>query len=162
MRVFAIGDLHLAGGTGKTMDRFGEHWHDHDQKIFDAWKRIVCDDDLVLVAGDTSWAMRLERSSARPRTDRANAGAQAAGQRQSRLLVGITIEDEPGAAPIDQDPSGQLDHRQSDRSGGHARVGLSQRLTLSKSRTRKSTNARSGACARRLTRFAAARASSML
>ncbi|HJZ68867.1 MAG TPA: metallophosphoesterase [Blastocatellia bacterium] len=60
MRVFAIGDLHLAGGTGKTMDRFGEHWRDHDRKIFDAWQRSVLDDDLVLIAGDTSWAMRFE------------------------------------------------------------------------------------------------------
>lgn len=60
MRVFAIGDLHLAGGTGKTMDRFGEHWRDHDRRIFEAWERTVCDEDLVLVVGDTSWAMRLE------------------------------------------------------------------------------------------------------
>ncbi len=60
MRVFAIGDLHLAGGTGKTMDRFGEHWRDHDRKIFEAWQRTVSNNDLVLVAGDTSWAMRLE------------------------------------------------------------------------------------------------------
>lgn len=60
MRVFAIGDLHLAGGTGKTMDRFGEHWRDHDRKIFEAWQRSVHHDDLVLIAGDTSWAMRWE------------------------------------------------------------------------------------------------------
>ena len=60
MRVFAIGDLHLPGGTGKTMDRFGDHWLNHDQKIFDAWERLVSKDDLVIVAGDTSWAMRLE------------------------------------------------------------------------------------------------------
>ncbi|MFY9554549.1 MAG: metallophosphoesterase [Blastocatellia bacterium] len=60
MRVFAIGDLHLAGGTGKTMERFGEHWRHHDQKVFDAWDRIVCEDDLVVIAGDTSWAMKLE------------------------------------------------------------------------------------------------------
>lgn len=60
MKVFAIGDLHLAGGTGKTMDRFGEHWRDHDKKIFDAWEWTVDDDDLVLIVGDTSWAMRLE------------------------------------------------------------------------------------------------------
>jgi len=60
MRLFAIGDLHLAGGTGKTMERFGEQWRDHDRKIFDAWARTVRDDDLVLVVGDTSWAMRLE------------------------------------------------------------------------------------------------------
>lgn len=42
------------------MDRFGEHWRDHDRKIFDAWERTVRNDDVVLVAGDTSWAMRLE------------------------------------------------------------------------------------------------------
>src|SRR6185503_10646715 len=28
MRVFAIGDMHLEGGTGKTMDRFGQNWRD--------------------------------------------------------------------------------------------------------------------------------------
>ena len=60
MRVFAIGDLHLEGNTGKTMDRFGEHWRDHDRKIFEAWQQIVGEDGLVLIAGDTSWAMRLE------------------------------------------------------------------------------------------------------
>ena len=62
MKVFAIGDLHLAGGTGKTMDRFGEHWRNHDQKIFEAWEREVSNDDLVLVVGDTSWAMRLQEA----------------------------------------------------------------------------------------------------
>jgi uncharacterized protein len=60
MKVFAIGDLHLAGGTGKTMERFGEHWRDHDRKLFEAWERTVRKDDVVLVVGDTSWAMRLE------------------------------------------------------------------------------------------------------
>lgn len=42
------------------MDRFGEHWRDHGQRVFDAWERAVRDEDLVLVVGDTSWAMRLE------------------------------------------------------------------------------------------------------
>src|SRR5262245_12995703 len=60
MRLFAIGDLHLAGGTGKTMDRFGDHWRDHDTKIFSAWQEVSRDDDLLIIAGDTSWAMRLE------------------------------------------------------------------------------------------------------
>src|SRR5436853_786218 len=59
MRIFAIGDLHLAGGTDKTMDRFGDHWRDHDRKIFAAWQRLAQDDDLSLIVGDTSWAMRL-------------------------------------------------------------------------------------------------------
>ena len=62
MRIFAIGDLHLAGGTAKTMDRFGEHWRNHDRKIFEAWERTVSNDDLVLVVGDTSWAMRLHEA----------------------------------------------------------------------------------------------------
>ena len=60
MRVFAIGDMHLAGGAGKTMDRFGDHWIDHDLRIFSAWDAIGSHDDLLIVAGDTSWAMRLE------------------------------------------------------------------------------------------------------
>lgn len=59
MRIFAIGDMHLAGGTDKTMDRFGDHWRDHDRKIFGAWEHLAQDDDLLLIAGDTSWAMRL-------------------------------------------------------------------------------------------------------
>jgi len=62
MRIFAIGDMHLAGGTLKTMDRFGDHWRDHDHKIFDSWERLAQDDDLLLIAGDTSWAMRLDEA----------------------------------------------------------------------------------------------------
>lgn len=68
MKIFAIGDLHLAGGTGKTMDRFGEQWRDHEIRIFEAWTRLVNDDDLVVVAGDTSWAMKL--ADALPDLDR--------------------------------------------------------------------------------------------
>ncbi len=42
------------------MDRFGENWRDHDRKIFEAWERDGSDDDLLLIVGDTSWAMRIE------------------------------------------------------------------------------------------------------
>jgi predicted phosphohydrolase len=63
MRVFAIADLHLEGGTGKTMDRFGDHWRGHDRKIFDAWESCGRDDDLLVIAGDTSWAMRLNEAA---------------------------------------------------------------------------------------------------
>src|SRR5262249_62016494 len=62
MRVFAIGDLHLEGGTGKTMDRFGDNWIGHDRKIFEAWDRIGSDDDLLILAGDTTWAAKLDEA----------------------------------------------------------------------------------------------------
>ncbi|HEY7915005.1 MAG TPA: metallophosphoesterase [Blastocatellia bacterium] len=64
MRVFAIGDMHLEGGTGKTMEKFGEHWRDHDRKIFDAWQQVGQDDDLLVIAGDTSWAMKIDTAKA--------------------------------------------------------------------------------------------------
>ncbi len=60
--VFAIADLHLPGDSGKTMERFGQEWTDHDQKIADCWKKRVGEEDLVLVAGDISWAMTLEEA----------------------------------------------------------------------------------------------------
>jgi uncharacterized protein len=56
--------MHLEGGTGKTMDRFGDNWRNHDQKIFESWNQIGSADDLLLVVGDTSWAMRLEEARA--------------------------------------------------------------------------------------------------
>ena len=57
-RIFAIGDLHLAHGVDKPMDKFGENWRDHPAKMAAGWDGNVGDDDLVLVCGDSSWAMR--------------------------------------------------------------------------------------------------------
>lgn len=59
-RVFAISDLHLPGGDDKSMDLFGSHWQDHFEKIALDWVRKVSPNDLVLLPGDISWAMRLE------------------------------------------------------------------------------------------------------
>ena len=64
MRVFAIGDLHLEGGSGKTMDRFGPQWIGHDRKIFDGWDAIGLDTDLLILAGDITWATRLQEAVA--------------------------------------------------------------------------------------------------
>ena len=44
------------------MDRFGENWRDHDRKIFESWERIGREDDLLLIVGDTTWAMRFEEA----------------------------------------------------------------------------------------------------
>lgn len=47
----------------KPMDVFGEKWIQHEEKIIDAWKKKVTDDDIVLIPGDISWAMKLEMAA---------------------------------------------------------------------------------------------------
>jgi predicted phosphohydrolase len=64
MAVFAIADLHLAFSVDKPMDRFGPQWVGHPEKIARAWRAAVGPQDTVLVAGDTSWAMRLDEARA--------------------------------------------------------------------------------------------------
>ncbi|QSX04895.1 metallophosphoesterase [Sedimentibacter sp. zth1] len=63
MRVFAIGDLHLDSTRKKPMDIFGQNWIGHEQKIFDNWRENVLDDDMVLIPGDISWAIKLEEAN---------------------------------------------------------------------------------------------------
>lgn len=58
--VFAISDLHLSFARPKPMDIFGSHWIDHPQKIASAWKSKVTENDIVVIGGDVSWAMKLE------------------------------------------------------------------------------------------------------
>jgi predicted phosphohydrolase len=60
MRFFAIGDLHLDSKKEKPMDIFGENWIEHEEKIIRNWQESVSDDDLVLLPGDISWAIKLE------------------------------------------------------------------------------------------------------
>lgn len=62
MKIFALGDLHLAGSVSKSMEIFGENWKDHDKKIKKNWERVVRDEDIVLIPGDISWAMTLEEA----------------------------------------------------------------------------------------------------
>lgn len=63
MRVFAIADLHMSGGSlNKSMDIFGQAWQNHMQKISSDWQSRVSNEDLVLIPGDISWAMSLEQA----------------------------------------------------------------------------------------------------
>jgi hypothetical protein len=62
MKVFAISDLHLSLGRPKPMDVFGPAWENHAEKIRDNWHLSVSDSDVVLVAGDISWAMTFEKA----------------------------------------------------------------------------------------------------
>lgn len=60
MKIFAIGDLHLSVNNPKPMDIFGPQWDGYVDKIFDDWKEKVGEEDVVLLPGDFSWAMKLE------------------------------------------------------------------------------------------------------
>ena len=62
MKIFAVSDLYLSGNCPKPMDVFGQNWENHWGKIQDDWRSRVSDEDLVLIAGDISWAMTLEQA----------------------------------------------------------------------------------------------------
>jgi predicted phosphohydrolase len=56
MRLFGIGDTHLPSTRNKDMERFG--WLGHPAPLAAAWDALVRADDVVIVAGDISWATR--------------------------------------------------------------------------------------------------------
>lgn len=60
MKIFSISDLHLDINNSKPMDIFGPVWHGYLDKIMAEWNEKVTDDDVVILAGDFSWAMKLE------------------------------------------------------------------------------------------------------
>ncbi len=59
MSIWAIADLHLALGLPeKSMEVFGEPWIHYTDKIKFNWVSLISSEDLVLIPGDISWAMR--------------------------------------------------------------------------------------------------------
>lgn len=64
MKVFALADLHLSFAHPKPMSVFGEHWEAHEEAIATAWRADVDAEDLVLLPGDLSWAMRADEARA--------------------------------------------------------------------------------------------------
>lgn len=63
MAIFVIGDLHLSLGGAKPMDVF-PGWQGYVQRLEENWRRLVGPGDTVVVAGDISWAMKLEDTAA--------------------------------------------------------------------------------------------------
>ena len=63
MATFTIGDLHLSLGTSKPMDIFSG-WENYVERLRENWLAAVGPQDTVVLAGDTSWAMKLEDCSA--------------------------------------------------------------------------------------------------
>ena len=64
MKVFAIGDLHLSINNPKPMDIFGPVWEGYLDTIEKDWEEKVSDDDVVLIPGDISWAMKMTDAKA--------------------------------------------------------------------------------------------------
>ena len=60
MNVYAISDMHLSSTSDKPMNVFGGNWEGHFDKIKNSWLSLVKPDDIVLIAGDISWAMKLD------------------------------------------------------------------------------------------------------
>lgn len=61
MAVFAIADPHLSLGCDKPMDIFSG-WKDYVGRLERNWRALVDDKDTVVIAGDISWAMKLEET----------------------------------------------------------------------------------------------------
>lgn len=61
MKIWALGDLHLSFGVAnKSMNIFGPSWENHAEKIKEHWLNLISPEDLILIPGDISWAMKLE------------------------------------------------------------------------------------------------------
>lgn len=60
MKIYAIADLHLSEKVDKPMGVFGKKWENHDKKIISNWQSTVSEDDIVLLPGDLSWALKLD------------------------------------------------------------------------------------------------------
>lgn len=63
-RIWAIADTHLSFANPKPMDIFGDHWRDHPAKIMRNCSAVIEPNDLLLIPGDLSWA--LKRKDAEP------------------------------------------------------------------------------------------------
>ena len=61
MALYAMGDLHLSLNSDKSMDIFGDGWHDYVNRIREGFAPL-CDDDVTVLCGDLSWGMSLEES----------------------------------------------------------------------------------------------------
>lgn len=64
MSIYIIGDLHLSKDPAidKPMDIFGDSWLNHDDRVEEEWKKLVKEDDTVVIAGDISWGLKLEEA----------------------------------------------------------------------------------------------------
>jgi predicted phosphohydrolase len=62
MSIYVISDLHLSFSPAidKPMDVFGAEWLNHAERVKEHWIDTVSENDTVIIAGDISWALKLE------------------------------------------------------------------------------------------------------
>ena len=65
MSLYTIADLHLStlDSTNKSMEVFGKRWDSYMERIEINWRRLVTDEDTVVIPGDISWALSLEEAT---------------------------------------------------------------------------------------------------
>ncbi len=61
MALYALGDLHLAFQSDKTMDIFGKAWRGHERKTEKNCNKIMTEEDTLVLVGDHSWGKGLEQ-----------------------------------------------------------------------------------------------------
>lgn len=65
MALYAMGDLHLSLGIkDKPMDVFGAGWQNYMEKIEKHCRAVLKENDVILLAGDLSWATYMEQATA--------------------------------------------------------------------------------------------------
>ena len=63
MALYAIGDLHLSLTANKSMEVFGSAWEGYVSRIEASLSQLT-DDDVLILAGDTSWGIDLNEAEA--------------------------------------------------------------------------------------------------
>jgi len=65
MSIYVISDLHLSFSekVQKPMDIFGGEWLNHAENLRENWERVISAADTVIIAGDVSWALKLDEAT---------------------------------------------------------------------------------------------------
>ncbi len=61
MSIYAIADLHLSFGVDKPMDVF-KGWDNYVERIEKNWKKLVSENDTVIIPGDISWGINYKEA----------------------------------------------------------------------------------------------------
>jgi len=62
MRIWAISDLYLPGGSARRRRTMEAHFGFSFDKMAETWDALVPPDELVLIPGDISWASTAQRA----------------------------------------------------------------------------------------------------